>query len=240
MSTPIRARDTSSPGPCGIATLDGERAGTASVLGPGFGRARLRGRPSIVRMADVAWPSDNEYGVPTLDPALQAEVVERPVVRWGRERRVSRVRGTWHFYIDDERLEPLWSRPWSVLRSGAGACCEPNFSVTPDTPRAVALYQVYRKRLLARSWQAHGLRILVDLCVAAEHAEIALLGVPRGWRAYSTRARADHLDELEADAALAREHAGQEPLLLVVGGGMRAGEMCRRRGWIWIEEAKHG
>lgn len=167
-----------------------------------------------------------------LDLELQAAHLDAPLVRWGRERRKSRMTGTWHFYTADYRFEGLWLRPEGVVNSGCSAAAEPNFSVEPQTPRAVALWQVFRKRWLGRFWQDHGVRLWVDLNVAPEHADLAFLGVPRGWRSYCTRGSAS----TEAEHERAREHAGQEPRFVVYGGGRASRELARSRGWVWIPE----
>jgi hypothetical protein len=185
----------------------------------------------------VAWPSSNEYGVPDLLLEYQATSIPLPFVRWGRETRKSRMRGTWHFYTADERFESLRKRPQHLTGSACLSAVEPNFSVLPHTPRAVALMQTFRKRWLARTWQSYGVRVLVDLNVAEEHAADNLLGVPCGWTAYATRGSALRLEELERDYNRAHVHARLAPLLFVVyGGGHAVRDLCTARGWTWIPE----
>jgi hypothetical protein len=188
---------------------------------------------------NTVWPSDNAEGVPTLLLERQAGMVDLPFARWGRGCRKSRMRGTWHFYTDDYRFSRLWGRPQDVVNSACVATVEPNWSVHAQTPPAVALWQTYRKRWLARLWQEHGIRVLVDLHVAHEHAGTNLLGVPLGWRSFATRGSASRLDLLEQEHALALSVAGDDsrPVLFVVyGGGGGVAEVCRQRGWIHFGE----
>lgn len=187
-------------------------------------------------MPATLWPSDNEYGIPTLRLDMQAQGLVPPFARWGRERRKSRMRGTWHFYTADERFSRLWSRPQDVLTSSCAALVEPNFSVSEDSPRAVALWATYRKRWLARSWQEHGVRVLVDLYVAPRHAADNLLGVPRGWRAFATRGSSRTVEDLLAEAELAEAHAGGPLNLVVYGGARPIRELCAQRAWLWQPE----
>lgn len=209
---------------------------TARVENPGKREAILR-----VLGADMPaalWPSDNAYGIPTLDPAQQAgPFVDAPLARWGRETRKARMRGTWHFYTDDYRFTRLLERPQDVINSACVAAVEPNFSVHAQTPRALVLYRTHEKRRLARLWQAHGIKILVDLHVAEEHAEDNLLGVPRGWRSYATRGSTSPA-QLEREYELAVKHAGSPMglLFLVYGGGRRAREISATNGWLWQPE----
>jgi len=132
-------------------------------------------RPHVTAgdVPSALFPSDNEFGIPVLDVEKQAEIIDAPVTRWGRETRKSRMRGTWHFYTDDYRFSALWARPQDLVNSGCVSAIECNFSVHAQTPRAVAIYRTFQKRYLARLWQAHGVRIVVDLNVATEHAMAA-------------------------------------------------------------------
>jgi hypothetical protein len=74
-------------------------------------------------------------------------------------------------------------------------------------PPALAIYQIWRKRWLGRYLQHYGKRIFVDLNVAAEHAGINLLGIPKGWRAFATRGYDDYLDDLANQLDIARQYA---------------------------------
>lgn len=184
---------------------------------------------------DTVWPSDNDKGIPALLLERQADLVDVPFSRWGRESRKSRMHGTWHFYTDNAKFSAVWSRPQVVTNSACVAIVEPCFPVTAQTPYALALYQTYRKRWLARFWQDHGIRVYVDLGVAEEHAETNLIGVPRGWRAYAARGGGDP-SRLDREHGLARSVAGAEPLFIVYGGGRLTKEHCQIRGWTWFPE----
>lgn len=191
----------------------------------------------VPQIAAALWPAEAEYGIPLLRLDMQAQGLVPPFARWGRERRKSRMRGTWHFYTDDAKFSRLWGRPQDVLTSACAALVEPNWSVSEDTPRAVALWATYRKRWLARTWQEHGVRILVDLYVAGRHACDNLLGVPSGWRAYATRGSSRSVLDLLEEVELAEIHAAGAPINLVVyGGAQPIRELCEARGWLWMPE----
>ena len=191
---------------------------------------------AVPHVAAALWPSDNPFGIPTLRLDMQAQGLVPPFARWGRERRKSRMRGTWHFYTADARFARLWSRPQDVLTSACFGLVEPNWSVSEDSPRAVALWATYRKRWLARTWQEHGVRVLVDLHVAPGHARDNLLGVPRGWRAFATRGSSRTVDDLLAEVELAEDRADAPINLVVYGGARPIRELCEARGWLWMPE----
>lgn len=190
----------------------------------------------VPQIAAALWPAEPTYGIPLLRLDMQAQGLVPPFARWGRERRKSRMRGTWHFYTDDSRFSRLWSRPGDLLTSACAATVECNYSVSEDTPRAAALWAVYRKRWLARSWQERGVRILVDLYVAPRHAEDNLLGVPRGWRAYATRGSSRSVADLLAEVEVAEDHADGRINLVVYGGAQPIRDACRYQDWLWMPE----
>lgn len=202
--------------------------------------------PAITIPLDSIWPSDNPYDVPSLLPELQADQVPHPVSTWGTVGHKRPMVGTWHFYVDDSKFEPLWKRPQRVLVSRPSAIVEPNFSTTDQTPLALALWHVYRKRWLGRYWQSNGLRLFVDLNCDSQFnisrddlggVRVNLLGVPRGWRAYASRAHANNPDALLGEWEVAKEWSGVEsPLFLVVGGGKRVKALAKDHGWVWVPE----
>ena len=188
---------------------------------------------------DPVWPGEPDFDIPLLRLDRQAQTIEHPVVRWGALKRKTKVNGTYHFYTDDRKFGTLFDEPTQLLLSGCPIAVEPNYTVISTTPRAVALWAIYRKRWLARLWQQHGVLIVVDLNLGA-HEDIALLGVPPGWGAYSTRCHADGEDSIERikrHHAMAVERCGAKPhLFAVFGGGKRAKNLCSQEGWTWIME----
>lgn len=220
----------------GTAQTTGNRDGNQPA---DTGGCQPRPHLSAADIGAPLYPSDNEWGIPTLRLDRQATTLDLPVARWGRERRKSRMRGTWHFYTGDERFARLWTRPADLINSGCVAAVECNYSVHAQTPRAVALWATYRKRWLARTWQEQGVRVLVDLNVAVEHATVNLLGVPYGWASFATRGSVERLGDLGAELELARTISGTPvPLLVVYGGGKAVTARCQQLGLVWIPEAQ--
>ena len=177
---------------------------------------------------DLLYPSSNMYDIPDLDPTMQAGPgVALPVRAWGSAKRKIRSAVTWHFYVDDYRFGALWSKPHAVLDTACFAAVEPNPSIFDQTPFAMAVHAIYRKRWLARHWQACGLRTFVDLNVPMRYQELNLCGVPRGWSAYATRGYCRDAPYLMSEYEIACEHARGVPLFVVVGGGRKTAELIR-------------
>ena len=202
--------------------------------------ALLDDEPQIGRqdVPDALFPSDNDWGIPTLNADLQATTVDLPVSLWGAMSRTARMRGTWLFYCDDYRFEALWKDPSPIVNSQCANAVEPNFTIGPQTPKAVALWQIYRKRWLARWWQSYGVRVFVDMNVdTTTFGDIMLLGVPTGWSAYATHGYTDRQEFTLMEYELACQWAGKDDILfLLYGGGKECKALAQSRGWVWVSE----
>lgn len=194
------------------------------------------------QVPDASFATDNEWGVPLLDLALQARTLDNPVTKWGTVKRGAAMRGTYHFYTDDYKFEALWKDPSPVVNSGCASVVEPNFSTGEQMPLAVGLWGVFRKRWLARWWQTFGVRVFVDLNVEPHLNAINMLGVPQGWGAYATRWLDKYgVGDVEEQYRIAQERSGVEaPLFVVFGGRAAAERACLDHGWVWVREHAAG
>ncbi len=186
---------------------------------------------------DAIFPSDNEWDVPTLLPELQADFLELSLTKWGEGSRKAAMRGTYHFYTEDYKFEALWEDPLDLVNSSCVAIVEPNTSTNDQMPTAVALWQIYRKRWLARYLQEFGIKVWVDLNVDPKWARLNLLGIPQGWRSFCTRGLDRTIDDLSTEYGIACEVAAPNaPRFLVYGGGKATEALCKKRGWQWLPE----
>lgn len=189
---------------------------------------------------DALFPTDNEYDIPVLDPRLQGDFVDAPVIGWGAISRRSRMRGTWHFYVDDSKFSTVWAKPDMILNTKAVSCVEVNYTTTDQLPKAVGIYRIFQKRWLARYWQENGIRVFADLYAAEKYVEYNKMGIPQGWQAFATSARDTKLDLLEEHVALAKEIACGKPIkMLVYGGGPKVHEYCGEQQFVHIPDARN-
>ena len=67
-----------------------------------------------------------------------------------------------HFFIDDYQFTRLWTNPDAYLEllGGFKAICTPDFSTYTDFPRAVQIYNHYRKHWLGAYWQQNGITVI--------------------------------------------------------------------------------
>lgn len=75
-----------------------------------------------------------------------------------------------HFFIDDYQFLRLWNRPddYINLLSKFDCVCSPDFSTYTDFPKAIQIYNHYRKHWLAAYWQTHGIKVIPTICWSDE------------------------------------------------------------------------
>jgi len=193
-----------------------------------------------MRVPDAKFPTDNDLDIPLLRMDYQGEFVDLPVRGWGSVARSSQMRGTWHFYTDDEKFSALWKHPDGPVKSKAFNCVEANYTTDDQMPWPVGLYRIYQKRWLARYWQENNICIFVDLNVAEPFEEVNLYGVPKGWKSYATSASDSKVDLLLRQGAIAGQHAGRSKInFLVYGGGKKVAAACATNDWVHIKDARN-
>ena len=198
------------------------------------------GEMALSSAFDMVFPSDNDWGIPSLLPQAKIAGLPMPCERWGRYARGSICTGTLHFYTDDARFETIWQTPEKIAMSQCKAIIEPNVSTGDMTPRAFALWGIYRKRWISRWCQQYDIAVFVDLNVEPQFRELNMLGVPRGWQHYATRGYDTRFELLDLDYAMATEYAAGNPVLfVVVGGGKATHEKCKAEGWIHVPQEAH-
>lgn len=87
-----------------------------------------------------------------------------------------------HFYIDDYQFERVWNTPdrYINLLRKFKAVLSPDFSIYDDFPRAVNIFNHYRKHWLSAYWQMHGITVIPTICWGDENSfEWCLDGVPK-------------------------------------------------------------
>lgn len=188
-------------------------------------------------LGDFIYDSDNRFEIPNLLLDQQPKHLELPLNPWGANSRLRKGVSTYHFYVDDYRFEALFKDPINLLSSGCKQIVEPNCSCHDQTPIAMGIYQIFRKRYLARYFQECGVKVWVDLNVSHRFIEYNKMGVPKGYNAFCTRGLDGWMESLKLDLQVAQEISGLEkPNLLVYGGGEEIQEFCREHGLVYITD----
>ena len=186
---------------------------------------------------DCLYASNNIYDIPTLLIEKQAKTVDLPIKPYGADRRDGKDVGTYHFYVDDYRFETIWDRPENIIHSGCINIVEPNISIFDTTPISYGLFQIYKKRWIARFLQDEGINIFADLNVSKKYYEYNALGIPEGWNAFSTRGYTDRIDYLIQEIEIAKQISGKDnPFMVIYGGGAKIHEITAKYNLIYVEQ----
>lgn len=67
-----------------------------------------------------------------------------------------------HFFVDDYQFSRFWQRPdnYIDLLKQFYCVCSPDFSMYTDFPKAIQIYNHYRKHWLAAYWQTNGIKVI--------------------------------------------------------------------------------
>ena len=88
-----------------------------------------------------------------------------------------------HFFIDDYQFIRLWKDPDRYLPMLAKfqAVCTPDFSTYTDFPKAIQIYNHYRKHWLGAYWQENGINVIPTISWSDEDSfEWCFDGEPAG------------------------------------------------------------
>jgi hypothetical protein len=191
---------------------------------------------------DIIFNSDNIFDIPLLDINKQSKNLIAPYQKWGQKaRKENGYIGTYHFYTDDYKFNAVWNDPFKLINNNPNSICEINYSLSELTPLAHGLSLIYKKRFISRLCQDNGINIIVDLYVPIKYDKYNLLGVPKGWRAYSTRGVASDFERLKEQYDIAINHAGTKDILFIIfGGGEKAKQFSLLNKCIYINLSYKG
>ena len=88
-----------------------------------------------------------------------------------------------HFFIDDYQFIRLWKDPdrYIPMLTKFQAVCTPDFSTYTDFPKAIQIYNHYRKHWLGAYWQENGINVIPTISWSDEDSfEWCFDGEPAG------------------------------------------------------------
>lgn len=87
-----------------------------------------------------------------------------------------------HFYLDDYQFERVWNDPdrYVPILGRFKAVLSPDFSMYTDFPKAVQIFNHYRKMWCAAYWQERGINVIPTICWSDEESfDWCFDGIPR-------------------------------------------------------------
>ena len=103
-----------------------------------------------------------EFDIPEIEP-IDIDVTDTPMVgfNYAKTEKESEKKIV-HFFLDDYQFERVWNNPdiyLSVLQRFK-AVVTPDFSTYLDFPKAVQIFNTYRRQWCGAYWQSYGIKVI--------------------------------------------------------------------------------
>ena len=131
------------------------------------------------------WEFTGEYDVPVLPKINLKEGTQLQLVEFHEAHKIpssQRKSKCVHFFLPDSLFERTWSRcnQTSEFLSGFKAVLSPDFSQYTDMPKAMKIWNHYRKMWVSRYWTDRGIRVIPVACWNDEDSfEYCFDGMPK-------------------------------------------------------------
>lgn len=123
--------------------------------------AQYREQRNYENLQKAMYYGTGPYGIPTLYPVKEIDVDKWISFNFAKTATNTERTGV-HFWLDDYQFERVWRNPELYTRMLArfSVVCTPDFSPYSDFPKAIQLYNHYRKHWCGAYWQDHGLTVI--------------------------------------------------------------------------------
>lgn len=110
-----------------------------------------------------------EYGIPQIRAVHECDVENWISFNYAKGCEEPEEHGV-HFFIDDYQFMRTWTSPdvYMKMMRKFKAVMTPDFSTYTDFPKAVQIYNHYRKHWIGAYWQANGVYVIPTISWAAE------------------------------------------------------------------------
>lgn len=104
---------------------------------------------------------EGEFGIPVLQPVAECDVDNWISFNYALGCEEPEEHGV-HFFVDDYQFVRVWRDPDRYLDrlKQFKAVCTPDFSPYSDFPKAIQVYNHYRKHWLGAYWQEYGINVI--------------------------------------------------------------------------------
>lgn len=111
-----------------------------------------------LNLLTMAFDGVGEYHIPQIKPVTELYVKDWIGFNFVSTTKKQRETTGVHFYIDDYQFERVWNAPWRYSKTFKefGAIMSPDFSTYLDFPKAVRIFNHYRKHWCGAYWQEMG------------------------------------------------------------------------------------
>lgn len=108
----------------------------------------------------IIFVGNGKFDIPTIAPE-EIDCVEFIGVNYAKTEKGPNEKGV-HFFVDDYQFTRFWNRPNAYIKMLQKFKCvfSPDFSIYTDFPKAMQIYNHYRKHWLGAYWQLMGIKVI--------------------------------------------------------------------------------
>lgn len=124
-------------------------------------------RTGLLNTEKAVYPGVGPYDIPEIFPMYDVDLTGLESVGFnymlGEKHPEDKIL---HFFLDDYQFERVWKEPNKYLPylQRYKYVIAPDFSLYVDHPKAVQIFNHYRKHWCARYWQEHGVNVIPCIC----------------------------------------------------------------------------
>lgn len=134
-------------------------------------------------LQDRMYEGVGEYGIPEIQPVYEQDANFWLGFNYVKSTVKSTPRTGVHFFLDDYQFDRVWYSANTYIPYLKKFSCvlSPDFSLYTDFPKAVQIFNHYRKHWCAAYWQEHGLTVIPTIAWSdKESFEWCFDGEPEG------------------------------------------------------------
>lgn len=115
-----------------------------------------------LNLLDLAFTGVGKYDIPKIEPVTELYIKDWIGFNFAMTSKKNRDMTGLQFFIDDYQFERVWNLPkrFTKLVSQYGAVLTPDFSQYLDFPKAVQIFNHYRKHWCGAYWQEMGATVI--------------------------------------------------------------------------------
>ncbi len=138
---------------------------------------------NICNLSYAQFEGAGKYDIPVLD-AVHIENLDKYSLQgfnFAKQEKFPEQKGV-HFFIHDYQFERVWNRPdrYTEMLSKFAFVLSPDFSCYDGVPRAINIFNTYRKNWCARYWQTAGIKVIPTITWSSERdLEYCMCGIPK-------------------------------------------------------------
>lgn len=122
----------------------------------------------------VIYPGNGKYDIPEIEPFNGSlDHIEQWIgFNYVKTEKYCKKKYGVHFCLDDYQFETIWNHSNKYVQNfrNCGAICSPDFSLYLDFPKAIQIYNHYRKHWLARYYQERGITVIPTIAWSDEES----------------------------------------------------------------------